>query len=391
MNDDTGPFGPRPSDTFESTSPFDPALAVPPPDGKGAEFRGRTPTKTRAIRAGIIAGTGLLVAIGAAVAMAASPAPVPTTGANPGAPAQPGPDEDGRPGPGWSFTGPGHAFGGPGPGFGGPGPAFGGPGTPFGGPGGPIGRAFGQIKVTAINGSNITLQTYDGWTRTIAVTGTTTITKGGQAATLSTLAVGDVIVFGETRNADGSYTITRIEIVVPQVAGTVTAVSADTITIKGRDGTSTTIRTSASTTYHLGRSDGSRADVKVGSEIVASGNKASDGSLDATSVTVFQPVVAGTVTAKTADTISISRGNGTSETVHVSSATTYRVAGTSGGSLADVTVGMRVFVQGNPRSDGSIDAAAIDAGPFRGNSGHDKNGVGPKESAAPSASGGISG
>ena len=385
MNDDTGPFGPRPTDSYESTSPFDPPLATPPPDAKGAEFRGRTPAKTQAIRAGIIAGTGLLVAIGAAVAMGASPSPVPTTGANPGASAEPSPGEHDRPGPGWAFTGPGRAFGGPGP-FGGPG----GPGR-FGGPGGPVGRAFGQIKVTAINGSNVTLQTDDGWTRTIAVTGTTTITKGGQAATLSTLAVGDVIVFGETRNADGSFTITRIEIVVPQVAGTVSAVSADTITIKGRDGTSTTIRTSASTTYHLGRADGSRSDVKVGSEIVASGNKASDGSLDATSVTVFQPPVTGTVTARTADTITISRGNGTSQTIHVSSATTFHIAGTNGGSLADVTVGMRVFIQGSPRSDGSIDAAAIDAGPFRGNSGDDKNGVGPKASAAPSASGGISG
>jgi hypothetical protein len=377
MNDDTGPFGPRPTDSFEPTSPPDPALAAPLPDGKGAEFRGRTPAKTQAIRAGIIAGTGLVVAIGAAVAMGASPAPVPSSGANPGASAQTTPGEHGRPGPGWAFSGPGRAFGGP--------------GAAFGGPGGRDGRAFGQIKVTAVNGSNVSLQTDDGWTRTITVTGTTTITKGGQAATLSTLAVGDVIVFGETRNADGSYTITRIEIVVPQVTGTVSAVGADTITIKGRDGTTTTIRTTASTTYHLGRTNGSRSDVKVGSEIVASGAKASDGSLDATSVTVLQPLVAGTITAKTADSVTISRGNGTSQTIHVSSATTYHVAGTTGGSLADVTVGMRVFVQGSPRSDGSIDATAIDAGPFRGNSSHDGNGVGPKASAAPGASGGISG
>jgi hypothetical protein len=128
--------------------------------------------------------------------------------------------------------------------------------------------------------------------------------------------------------------------------------------------------------------------------IVASGPKAADGSLDATSVTVFQPVVAGTVTAKTADTITISRGNGTSQTIHVSSATTYHVAGATAGSLADVTVGMRVFIQGSPRSDGSIDATAIDAGPFRGTGGYggdDKNGVGPEASAAPAASGGISG
>jgi hypothetical protein len=370
MNDNTQPFAPRPTDPIESASPVDSTLSAPVPNSKGAEFRGRTPAKTQAVRAGIIAGTGLLVAIGAAVAMGASPTPVASTGANPGASGQTTPGEHGKVGPGW---------------------AFGGPGKSFGGPGARGGRAFGQISVTAVNGSNISLRTDDGWTRTITVTGSTTVTKGGQAATLSTVAVGDIIVFGETRNADGSYTITRIDIVVPRVAGTVSAIGADSITIKGRDGTSTTIRTSASTTYHVGTGNGTRSDIKVGSAIVASGAKASDGSLDASSITVLQPRVAGTVTAKTTDTITVSRGDGTSQTIHVSSGTTYNVTGTTGGSLADVTVGMRVIVEGNARSDGSIDASAIVAGPFRGSGGHDKNGLGPKASAAPGASGGISG
>jgi hypothetical protein len=295
--------------------------------------------------------------------MGASPAPVPSGGAGPAASGQANPDKPGRAGAGWAFGGPGRREG----------------------------RAFGQISITAINGSDLSLRTDDGWTRTITVGNSTTITKGGQAAKVSDVAVGDVIRFAETRNADGSYTITRIDIVVPQVGGTVTAVGADTITITGRNGTTTTVRTSASTTYHVGKTDGSRSDVKVGSAIVASGTKAADGSLDATSVTVLEPRVSGKVTAKTATTITIAGPNGTSQAVNVSSSTTYNVAGANGGSLADVSVGMRIVVEGTKRADGSIDASAIAAGRFRGNGGQDKDGQNPNASPAPSASGGTTG
>jgi hypothetical protein len=341
-------------------------VATPDPSGTDAtqvEFRGRTPTKTQAVRAGIVAGTGLVVAIAAAVAMGASPAPVPSGGASPAASGQATPDHRGKAGPGWAFGGAGRREG----------------------------RAFGQISVTAINGSDISLRTDDGWTRTITVGSSTTITKAGQAAKVSDVIVGDVIRIAETRNADGSYTITRIDIVVPQVAGTVSAVDADSITISGRNGTTTTVRTSASTTYHVGKTDGSRSDVKVGSAIVASGTKAADGSLDATSVTVMLPRAAGKVTAKTATTITITGPNGTTQTVNVSSSTTYNVAGANGGSLADVSVGMRIVVEGTKRADGSIDASAIAAGRFRGNGGQDKDGQNPNASPAPSASGGTTG
>jgi hypothetical protein len=354
---------PDPRGPFEWTKPPEATPDSVGTTSTGAEFRGRTPTKTRAVRAGIVAGTGLVLAIGAAVAMGASPSTAPSAGANPAPSGQVAPEQHDKAGHGWMLGGPGRRDR----------------------------RAFGQISVTAINGSSLSLKTDDGWTRTISVTATTTITKGGQAATLSDVAVGDVIRFAETRNADGTYTITRIDIVVPQVAGVVTAVGNDTITIKRRDGATTTVRTSSSTTYHVGRSNGSRSDVKVGSAIVAQGTKASDGSLDATSVTVIQPRFVGKVTAKTATTITITGPDGTTRTINVSPSTTYNVAGTSGGSLADVSVGMRIVVEGTKQADGSIDASAIAAGRFRGNGGHDRQGQNPDASPAPSASGSTTG
>ncbi|HLO35430.1 MAG TPA: DUF5666 domain-containing protein, partial [Candidatus Deferrimicrobium sp.] len=257
MNDQTDPT------PTEPIAPVDASLARPfPPadpgsrtsgDHPGASFTGRTPRKTAAVRAGMILGTGLLLAIGAAVAMGASPAPSASSGAQ--TPTMPG-------------------FGnGAGPGFEGFGLGPGGRGEDhgFAGGGHMDGRGFGQISITAISGSNISLATADGWKRTIAVTSATTITKGGAAATLADLAVGDTVRFAETRNSDGSWTITAIEIVVPRTAGTVTAVGSDTITITLRDGTSQTIKTTPSTTYHLEQADGKRSDVTVGSSIVASG------------------------------------------------------------------------------------------------------------------------
>jgi hypothetical protein len=378
MNDSQrfpGQLPDEPAEPIDWTTPFPQSVETPAEPGR-VEFRGRTRTKTQAVRAGIVAGTGVLVVVAAAVAMGASPAAVSSGGASPAASEQPAasgelvPERQEKVGRGW---------------------AFGGPGGPLGGPGLRAGRAFGQISITAINGSDVSLKTDDGWTRTITVATSTSITKGGQPATLSELKVGDVIRFAETRNADGSYAITRIEIVVPQVAGVVTAVGADTITVTGRNGVTATIRTSSSTTYHVGQANGSRSDVKVGSAIIASGTKAADGSLDASSVTVLLPRVAGKVTAKTADTITITRPNGSTQTIHVSSTTTYDIAGANGGSLADIAVGMRVLVEGSTHPDGSIDAAAIEAGRLRGSGGREPAAPAPNASTAPNASGGTTG
>jgi hypothetical protein len=208
------------------------------------------------MRIGIVAGTAILVVIGAVAAMGASPAPTSTT-ADPGASTAPG-------------TTPADPKVGVGPGFG------------FRGE---FGRGFHDITITSIDGSSLSLATDDGWTRTIAVTDATTITKGGATITVGDLAVGDQIVFGQTRNADGTYTITAIHVVLPTIAGEVTAISGNTITVTQRGGTTATIHVDADTTYKVeGVTDASLSDIKVGSIIVAEGTQRTDGSLDAAAV-----------------------------------------------------------------------------------------------------------
>ena len=145
---------------------------------------------------------------------------------------------------------------------------------------------FGGITITAIDGSNLSLKTDDGWTRTIAVGSSTTITRAGQTIVVGDLKVGDQIVFGEKKATDGSYTITAIKVVLPVVGGQVTAVGTDSITVSQRGGG----------TRHDPRERRARPTTSTATaapscptspsapSLVAEGTLRSDGSLDASAV-----------------------------------------------------------------------------------------------------------
>lgn len=219
--------------------------------------------RSSAVRVGIVAGSALLVVVGAVAAMGASP--VPTTGADPAAPgasAAPGaktPDIV-RPGRGGIMRG------------------FGMSGGDFGGVG------FRGITISAINGSDIVLKTDDGWTRTITVAGTTTITKGGATIAVGGLSVDDQVRFSEQKASDGTYTVTAIVVVLPSVAGQVTAIDGQTLTVTQPGGTTATIHVDGGTTYQVDGAAGKFSDIKVGSFVVAEGTQRADGSLDAADV-----------------------------------------------------------------------------------------------------------
>ena len=330
---------------------------APAGDTEGAAFS-RTIRLPRFWRIGLVATAGLILLISAALAFGASPSP--STGTNQTTSTDDGSvgDDDWLPGPG--FVDPA-----------GPLELTHGKGFNRG-----LGHGrFGAVTITAIDGSSLSLRTDDGWTRTITVTSSTTITRGGQAIALSDLKVGDTIGFRQTRKDDGSYSIHAIAVLVPRVAGEVTALTSNGFTLKARDGTTWAITVSGSTAYKLGSSDGSKADVKVGSEVIVSGDKgSSDTSLTALTVRVRVPVVFGQVTAKSGSTITIKRLDGTSQTLHVGSGTIYKVRGVENPSLSDIKVGMTIVAQGSQRSDGSIDATAIGAGVL----GRGFKGMGPR-------------
>jgi hypothetical protein len=166
-------------------------------------------------------------------------------------------------------------------------------GTPEGGKGGAGRHRFdgsrgggapvrGPITIRAISGDQLSLATDDGWTRTITLSATTAITKGGATIGVAALKVGDEIGFKETRNADGSYAISAVHVVLPSAGGVVTKVDGNDITVKGRAGTVSVIHVSGATTYKTwGRGTAALGDVTVGDVVIAEGTRRSDGSLDA--------------------------------------------------------------------------------------------------------------
>jgi hypothetical protein len=159
-------------------------------------------------------------------------------------------------------------------------------GWPGGGGGGA--SVAGPITITAVSGSNVSLKTDDGWTRTIAITSSTTIIKGSATIAVGDLKVGDEVRLAQTRNADGTYTVTAIRVVLPQVAGTVTAKSGSNLTLLQRDGATITVHTSSATTYQVpGVTDPGLDDITVGMTVVAVGTTRTDGSLDAQTVSGF--------------------------------------------------------------------------------------------------------
>lgn len=226
----------------------------------------RRPILTRGlVRGGIVLGSAILFVVGVMSAMGASPSPA--TGADPsaGATTQPA-DPNAGPANGGPMMG-GRGFG-----------------MGFGGRDG-FGMGFGGVTITAINGSDLALKTDDGWTRTIAVTSATTITRAGTTIAVGDLKVGDEIAFRQDRQDDGTYTITEIHVVLPTVAGQVTKVDGSTITVLRRDGTTQVIHVDGSTTYRVdGVTNPTLSDIKVDSVIVAQGTQRADGSLDADAV-----------------------------------------------------------------------------------------------------------
>ncbi len=220
------------------------------------------------------------------------------------------------------------------------------------------GEMGNAITITAIDGTKLALKTENGWTRTIDATGAT-VTKDGATVPLSTLKVGDRIGFRETRNDDGTYTITAITVVQPAVAGTVASVSGSTVTVTGRDGSTSKVVLTGSTTYELAGETATKDAVVSGARIVARGTLATDGTLTASSVEVAPATSAGTVKEKGSSSLTLTTRDGSTVLVKVSSSTTYQVGGVTTPTLADVKVGDIVMAAGSLNADGSLSATIV--------------------------------
>jgi len=224
------------------------------------------------------------------------------------------------------------------------------------------GQKLGSITITKVDGSRLSLETEDGWTRTIDATGAT-ITRGGTTIAVGDLAAGDEIVLRQQRQADGTFKITAIKVILPKVAGTITDVASSSLTLAALDGTKVTVQLTSSTTYRLGKDTADKSAAKVGMQALATGTKAADGTLTATSVTVRASHLAGTVTAVSGTTITVTARDGTKVAVKTTPSTTFRVAGAKDATLADVKVDMWIVAGGLRTNATSFSASAVRAAP----------------------------
>jgi hypothetical protein len=229
--------------------------------------------------------------------------------------------------------------------------------------GGALGGVSGRmaIAITKIDGSKLSLQTSDGWTRTIDTAGAA-ITKAGKTVTVSDLVVGDTITFRETRQTDGTYKITAIQVVMPTASGTVTAVTSGSVTISQGGNSTKTLTVTGSTTYKQGGAAASASALVVGVRITAQGTVDSAGNFTATTINISAAAVRGTVAGKTATTIVVTTSPGKTVTVNVSSSTKYVVRGVTAPTLSDVAAGAFVVASGTLNADGSLNATNVQAG-----------------------------
>lgn len=166
--------------------------------------------------------------------------------------------------------------------------------------------------VTAINGTNLTIQsegkgrgeaqgkgkgtttpasgtTTSSNLKTITVTSNTSYLAGGQAIQLSNLAVGDKIEAVGTLSSDrSSLSALQVTVELPHYGGQVSSVTGTTIVIQDRSGTHTT-EVNGTTKYLNGQTNAALSDVKVGVSLSAEGKVDASGKMTATLIQLGQP------------------------------------------------------------------------------------------------------
>jgi hypothetical protein len=142
--------------------------------------------------------------------------------------------------------------------------------------------------VSAITATSITVTGPAGTSSTYSVNSSTTVTKNGQSAAIGDIAVGDNVHI--MLSATDATLASGIDIVPAGVAGKVTAINGDVLTISGPSGTTDSVVVSSATTYKKGGASASLGDIAVGTVIFAQGSFGSSATtLNATTVGIGQP------------------------------------------------------------------------------------------------------
>ncbi|MFI5261510.1 MAG: hypothetical protein ACHQZR_03000 [Candidatus Limnocylindrales bacterium] len=171
---------------------------------------------------------------------------------------------------------------------------------------------------------------------------------------------------------------------------TIDSIDGTSVVLKTADGWKRTITVDSSVKVTEAGKTMTLGDLKVGQAVRLGEKRNSDGTYTVTGLAIVVPSVVGTVTAKTATTITIKRFDGTSQVIDVDSGTVYRIAGATTSDLAAITLGMTIVAQGPQNSNGSLHALSVAGGKFPGTV-RPFGPAHPKASGAPSPSAGTNG
>lgn len=205
--------------------------------------------------------------------------------------------------------------------------------------------------VQAVGADSITLQVKKNKTVTVTVNADTKIVVNGQAATLADIQIGyRALVRGKKGEPAKLIRAGQAPAAGTIVRGLVASVGSDSITVKTKDGTTTTIAVNADTKIHVNRKAATLADVKVGYHVVVV-RTAADGPAKAISASKAHAAhgahsfLEGVVDSVGADSITVKLHNGTTVTVSVTPATRIHLMGHEGAAaLSDIQAGFRVVI-----------------------------------------------
>jgi len=169
------------------------------------------------------------------------------------------------------------------------------------------------------------------------------------------------------------------------VAGTITAIDKNQISLKTQDGKSVTVKLSSDTRYRKDRQPAALSDFKVGDMVMVGGDPAGENAWNARFVAsrsgagqqmregLGRQFIAGEIKAIDGTNLTILRVDGQSQTIQVDENTSFRKQGESI-TLADFKPGDRVFGRGELKN-GTFVAAVLNAG--------DPQQMGPRPGNAP--------
>jgi hypothetical protein len=217
------------------------------------------------------------------------------------------------------------------------------------------GVRFGRVlAVTGVSGNTITATGRGGQSVTVQVSAATTYTEAGASASLAAIHPGSLIAVRGSRADTSATTInaTRVAILLSRVAGVVTNVTGNTITLTGFDGASHTVNVTGQTRYQKAGASAALSDVTSGTAIVAAGTLDSNGTLTGVRVLIRVPRIGGEVTAVNGSSYTVTARFGATYTVNPTSSTTYTNPNGTATSASAVKVGTYIAAEGTLSADG---------------------------------------